>query len=181
MKCNHWCTCCLITSSHMLSNVFCYGLGIQAKCTVHPQMPSEASHPSTIPPGSCTLYLTLPPISNQHLQVLFMISPLLRCISALFLLLEIKRQCTQQKNVSFSPAITRKIEVHLSFAVTDIYAENEECNTHSWITHIKQPTYKCYCMFHAVDKLQTSITHYDCIVLQAVNIGILTFNVSANA
>lgn len=36
-------------------------------------------------------------------------------------------------------------------------------------------------MFQATDKLRTSITHYKCIVLQAVNIGILTFIVSANA
>ena len=36
-------------------------------------------------------------------------------------------------------------------------------------------------MFHALDKLVTSITHYECTVLQAVNIGILIFNVSANA
>lgn len=60
-------------------------------------------------------------------------------------------------------------------------AEDMECNTHSCMTHIKQPTYERYCMFHAVDKLQTSITHYECMVLQAVNIGILTFIVSANA
>jgi len=115
---------------------------------------------------------------NKQLQVIFMMSPLPRCISALFLLLEINRQCTPQKNVSFSPAITWKIEVHLSFVVIDIY---KECNTHSCMTQIKQPTYECYCMFHAVDKLRTSITHYECIVFQAVNIGILTFNVSANA
>jgi hypothetical protein len=96
----------LITSSHMLSfSVFCYGPGTQAKCTMHPQMPSAASHPTTTPPGSCTLYLTLPSISNKHLQVFFTISPLPRCISLLFRLLEINQQCTPQKNVSFSPAI----------------------------------------------------------------------------
>lgn len=174
---------CLITTPHMLSfSVFCFGPGSQAKCTTHPQMPSAAPHPSTIPTGSCTLYRILPSISNKHLQVFSMMSPLPRCISALFLLLEINRQCTPQKNISFSPAITWKIEVHLSFVVIDIYAEDKECNTHScMVTHIKQPTYKCYCMFHAVVKLRTSITHSECIVLQAVNIGILTFNVSANA
>jgi len=56
----------LTTTSHMLSfNVFCYGPGTQAKCTMHSQMPSQASHLSTIPPGSCTLYLTFPSISKQ--------------------------------------------------------------------------------------------------------------------
>jgi len=121
IECNYWCT--LSLSHHHITHAVLlrfYGPGTQAKCTMHPQMPSAASHPSTIPPGSCTLYLTLPSISNKHLQVFFTISPLSRCVSVLFPLLEINRQCVPQKNVSFSPVITRKIEVHLSFVVTDI-------------------------------------------------------------
>jgi len=123
---------CLITTS---PSMFFYGLGTPAQCTMHLQMPSAASHPSTILPVSSTLYLTLPLISNKHLQVFFMISPLSRRISVLFLLLEINRQCTPQKNVSFNPAITWKIEVHLSFVVIDIYAEDKECNTLLHDTH----------------------------------------------
>jgi hypothetical protein len=144
-ECNHWCTLPLSHHhiTHAVLQCFFYGPGTQAKCIMHPQMPSAASHPPTIPPGSCTVYLTLPSISNKHLKVFFMISPLSRCISALFLLLEINRQCTPQKNVSLSPAIIWKIEVHLSFVVIDIYAEDKECNTHSCMTHIKQTTYEC--------------------------------------
>jgi hypothetical protein len=120
-ECNQRRTIFHLVTSHMLPfNVFCLGPGIQAKCTVHPQMPSAASHPFTIQPHSCNLYLTLPSISKKHLQVFFVKNPLPRCISAWFLLLEIKRQCTPQNNVSFSPAITWKIEVHLPFVVIDI-------------------------------------------------------------
>lgn len=120
-----------VPSHHTCSplNVFCCGPGTQAKCTMHPQMPSAAPHPSTIPPRSGTLYFTLPSISNKHLQALFMMGPLPRCIRALLLLLGNNKQCTLQKNVSFSSAITWKTEVHLSFVVIDIYAKDTECNT----------------------------------------------------